>query len=326
MLPTVRIKGVLTEPEPMSTSFSARAESELLAPQLAALIERFTGSDGAHSTAIEGLTLYRFSRLGQPFHGVYQPSLCLIGQGRKVVMLGEERFCYDPAHFLLTSVDLPVESHIIEATPRAPYLSLQLDIKPEKIGALIAEIELPILPVKPTPARGLSVGCMDAPLLDASLRLLRLLEQPQHIGALAPLVVREISYLLLVGEEGAKLRRIAALNGQAQGIGAALDWLKTHFAEPFRLEEIARRAHMSRSGFHQHFKAVTAMTPLQYQKQLRLQEARRLMLSEQTDANTACVRVGYESASQFSREYCRLFGQSPRRDIARLRSSGAHAE
>ncbi len=305
----------------MSTFPSALDESELLAPQLAALIERLTGSDGAHSTAIEGLTLYRFSRLGQPFHGVYQPSLCLIGQGRKVVMLGEERFCYDPARFLLTSVDLPVESHIIEATPRAPYLSLQLDIEAEKIGALIAGGDLPDTPATPAPARGLSVGCVDAPLLDASLRLLRLLEQPQHIGALAPLVVREISYLLLVGAEGAKLRRIAALNGQAQGIGAALDWLKTNFAAPFRLEEIARRAHMSRSGFHQHFKAVTAMTPLQYQKQLRLQEARRLMLSEHTDAATACYRVGYESASQFSREYRRLFGQSPRRDIARLRNS-----
>ena len=304
----------------MSNSPPTRAESELLAPQLAALIERLTGSDGTHSTAIEGLTLYRFSRPGQPFHGVYQPSLCLIAQGRKVVMLGPERFHCDAGHFRLTSVDLPVESHIIKATPRAPYLSLQLDIAPEKLSALIAGNDLPDTPAKPAPERGLSVGCVDAPLLDANLRLLGLLEQPQHIGALAPGIVHEICYRLLTGPQSAKLRHIAATSNHDQGIGAALDWIKNNFTEPFRIEEIARRAHMSRSGFHQHFKAVTAMTPLQYQKRLRLQEARRLMLSEQTDANTACFRVGYESASQFSREYGRLFGESPRRDIARLRA------
>ncbi len=303
----------------MQTSLSARAESEHLAPPLAALIERLTGSDGAHSTAIEGLTLYRFSRLGQPFHGLYQPSLCLIGQGRKVVLLGPERFHYDAAHYLLTSVDLPVESHIIEATPRAPYLSLQLDIEPVKIGALLAGGELPDAPAKLAPARGLSVGCVDASLLDANLRLLRLLEQPQHIGALAPGIIHEIYYRLLAGPQNARLRHIAATSSHAGGIGAALDWLKANYAQPFCIEEIARRAHMSRSGFHQHFKAVTAMTPLQYQKRLRLQEARRLMLSDETDAATACFRVGYESASQFSREYRRLFGESPRRDIARLR-------
>ena len=310
----------------MLSSLAAHAESKLLAPPLAALIERLTGSDGAHSTAIEGLTLYRFSRLGQPFHGVYQPSLCLIGQGRKVVLLGPERFGYDAAHYLLTSVDLPVESHIIEATPRVPYLSLQLDIEPAQIGALLAGGELPNAPAKLAPARGLSVGEVDAPLLDASLRLLRLLEQPQHIGALAPGIVHEICYRLLAGPQNARLRHIAATSNHGQGVGAALDWIKTNYAEPFCIEEIARRAHMSRSGFHQHFKAVTAMTPLQYQKKLRLQEARRLMLSEHTDAASACYRVGYESASQFSREYRRMFGEAPRRDIARLRSCGAGAE
>ena len=307
---------------------------------LAALMENLTVRDGAHQTALEALTLFRYSRPGAPFHGIYQPSLCLIAQGRKVVMLGEELFQYDPARFLLVSVDLPISSQIIEATPQSPYLSLQLRLDPSAIGAMLGELDLPDTPDKaksakphsvkpnpdapksdcPTSARGLSVGSLDAGLLDAVLRLVRLLEQPQHVAALAPLAVREICYRLLMGDQGAKLRRIAAFDGQTRGIGVALDWLKANYAEPFRVDEIASRAHMSRSGFHQHFKTVTAMTPLQYQKQLRLQEARRLMLSEATDAATACFRVGYESASQFSREYRRLFGESPRRDIARLRA------
>ena len=287
--------------------------------ELAALIEKFTGRDGAHQTVFAALTLFRFSHPGQPFHGVYEPSLCLIAQRSKIVMLGEDLFQYDPTQFLMASVDLPISSQIIEATPQKPYLSLQLRFAPADISAMLDKLDLPDAPAKQAPARGLSVGCLDVPLLDAVLRLVRLLEQPQHMAALAPLAVREICYRLLVGAQGAKLRRIAALGGQAQGIGGALDWLKENYAQPFRIDEIARRAHMSRSGFHQHFKAVTAMTPLQYQKQLRLQEARRLMLSESNDAATACFRVGYESASQFSREYSRLFGESPRRDIARLR-------
>ena len=289
--------------------------------EFAQLMERLTGRDGEHETAIPALTLYRYSQFAQPFHGVYKPALCLIAQGRKIVLLGDETLQYDPAHYLLSSVALPVATHILEASPQTPYLGLELDFDPQQIGAIIAETELPACFEDGEPVRGLSVGCLDAPLLDAVLRLLRLSERPQHIGALAPLIVREISYLLLVGEQGDKLRRIATLNGETRGIGAALSWLQANFSEPFRIEEIARRAHMSRSGFHSHFKAVTAMTPLQYQKQLRLQEARRLMLSEQTDAATACSRVGYESASQFSREYRRLFGEAPRRDIARLRAN-----
>ena len=296
-----------------------------LSAELAALVERFAGGDGAHPTAIDALTIYRFSRPTQPFHGVYRPALYLIAQGRKLVMLGDETFSYDPSHFLLSAVELPVATHTLEATPQTPYLGLQLELDPRDIGALIAQTELPNPRGKPETVRGLSVGCINAPLLDAVTRLLRLLEQPQHIGALAPLIVREISYLLLTGEQGDQMHLIAAMNSETRGIGAALDWIKTNFAEPFRVDEVARRAHMSRSGFHQQFKAVTAMTPLQYQKRLRLQEARRLMLSERADAATACFRVGYESASQFSREYRRMFGDAPHRDIARLRRVGFEA-
>ncbi len=237
-------------------------------------------------------------------------------------MVGEDALRYDSSRFLLGTVELPVVSYIAEAMPNRPYLSLQLELDSAQIGALLAQTDLPIAPAPPAPVRGLSVGCVDAPLLEATIRLLRLLERPQHLAALAPLAVQEMLYLLLVGEQGAKLRRIATQSGETQGIVAAIRWLKDNYAQPCRIEEIARRAHLSRSGFHQQFKAVTAMSPLQYQKQLRLQEARRLMLSEEADATTASLRVGYESASQFSREYRRLFGQSPRRDIARLRAAG----
>lgn len=287
--------------------------------ELARLIERFTLRDGAHPTPLTALHLFRFSASGDPAHHVYEPTLCLIAQGSKHVMLADELYRYDPAHFLLTTVDLPVVTQIIAATPQVPYLSLSLGIDIGQLGALIAEMKPPTAPGTAHSGRGIAVGCLDAPLLDAFVRLLRLLDSPQHIEVLAPLIVREILYLLLVGEQGAKLRRIAFQRGERQGIAEAIHWLKSHFALPLRIEEIAREVHMSPSGLHHGFKAVTAMSPLQYQKQLRLQEARRLMLGDALDAATAGLRVGYESPSQFSREYRRLFGDSPRRDIARLR-------
>lgn len=309
-------------------SFDERLERHSPAPQreLATLIERFTPRDGAHPTMLAPLHLFRFSAPGGLAHHIYQPTLCLIAQGSKRVMLADELYHYDPAHFLLTTVDLPVASQIIEATPQAPYLSLSLDIDIGQLGALIAEMKPPSAPATNRSGRGIAVGCLDAPLLDAFVRLLRLLDSPQHIAVLAPLIMREIFYLLLMGEQGAKLRRIAFQRGEKQGIAEAIYWLKSHFAEPLRIEEIARAVHLSPSALHHGFKAVTAMSPLQYQKQLRLQEARRLMLGDALDAHTASLRVGYGSASQFSREYHRLFGDSPRRDIARLRGSGHQLE
>lgn len=297
-------------------------EDQRLPPQaeLACLIERFTKGDGPNSTAIAPLHLFRYHKPQELLHSVFKPVVCLVAQGSKRVTLGGEMYVYDPTHFLLVTVDLPVASQVIEATPRAPYLSLALDIDAGQIGALMAEM-LPPAPARAARGRGISIGCTDAPLLDAFTRLLRLLDCPQHIGVLAPLIVREIFYLLLMGEQGDHLRRVAL--GQSEpGIVQALHWLKHHFAEPLRIENIARQAHMSPSAFHHSFKALTAMTPLQYQKQLRLQEARRLLLGDDIDAATAGLRVGYESASQFNREYHRLFGDSPRRDIARLRGAG----
>ncbi len=298
--------------------------SEVLAhePQqseLAALVERHTRRDGTHPTAVASLQLFRSSVRLAPVYGLYEPSLCLIAQGSKRVMLGEEAYGYDPSRYLLVSADLPVVAHVNEAAPQSPYLSLSLGINPEQIASLIAETDLPTASGRLASGRGISVGCIDPPLLDAVTRLVRLLETPRHIAVLAPLVVREILYLMLVGQAGASLRRMALAGGERQEISTALQWLKAHFAEPLRIENLARQAHMSPSVFHHHFKAVTAMTPLQYQKRLRLQEARRLMLGEAVDSGTAGLRVGYESPSQFSREYRRLFGESPRRDMARLR-------
>jgi len=294
--------------------------------ELAALIDRLTPSDGTQETAIAPLKLYRASAPWEPIHGVYKPSLCLIAQGNKQVMLGESVYLYDPSHFLLVAVDLPVISQVAEATPEEPYLSLSLDIDPHQVSALVTELDLPKAPALPaleTVAvnRGIGVGCLDALLRDTLIRLLRLLDTPQHVPVLAPLIEREILYLLLASEQGAALRRIAFAGSEMEGIVKALHRLKHCFAEPLRVEDLARGSHMSPSVFHQHFKAVTALTPLQYQKRLRLQEARRLMLGEAVDAATAGFQVGYESPSQFSREYHRLFGDSPRRDAARLRES-----
>lgn len=289
--------------------------------ELAALIDRRTPRDGTHSTAIAALNVYRASAPLEPIHGVYKPSLCLIARGSKQVMLGESVYLYDSSHFLLVSVDLPVISQVAEATSEEPYLSLSLDLDPMQISALVTDLSLPRAPSSPILERGIAVGCMDALLSETVVRLLKLLDTPQHIPTLAPLIEREILYLLLASEQGAALRRMAFAGGEMEGVIKALHRLKDCFAEPLRVEDLAREAHMSVSMFHQHFKAVTALTPLQYQKRLRLQEARRLMLGESVDAATASFQVGYESPSQFSREYLRLFGDSPRRDAARLRES-----
>ncbi len=288
--------------------------------ELAALIDCLTPHDGTHETAIAPLKLYRSSTPLKAIHGVYKPSLCLIARGSKQVMLGGNVYLYDPSHFLLVAVDLPVISQVVEATPEEPYLSVSLDIDPRQISALVTELSLPEAPIPLSAERGIGVGCLDALLRDTLIRLLRLLESPQHVPVLAPLIEREILYLLLASELGATLRRMAFAGSEMEGIAKALHRLKHGFAEPLKVEALAREVHMSVSVFHQHFKAVTALTPLQYQKRLRLQEARRLMLGEAVDAATAGLRVGYESPSQFSREYRRLFGEAPRRDMARLRA------
>ncbi|TSC25185.1 AraC family transcriptional regulator [Corallococcus sp. Z5C101001] len=285
---------------------------------LVALMERHVPTDGLHTTAIPRVVLIRASTPTLPLHTLHEPALCIVAQGRKQVLLGEELYVYGPDQCLVASVDLPVTGQVVEATPSAPYLCFRLDLEPGQLGSLMMEAELDA-PGAEDGVRGLALGPVGAPLLDATVRLLRLLDTPRDIPVLAPLVIREILYRLLAGENSERLRRIAVADSRRDSVTRAIHWLKEHYAAPLRIERLARAVHMSPSALHHHFKSVTAMSPLQYQKQLRLQEARRLMLAQAMDAAMAGHSVGYESPSQFSREYRRMFGAPPSRDIARLR-------
>ena len=285
--------------------------------KLASAIERRTADDGGFETAVPTLRLSRFSAPSDLTALVYEPSLCLVAHGAKEVLLADEAYRLDPAKSLLVSVDLPVAARVIEASPRHPYLAVRIALDTAVVGELLADgLTDPVIGL---PARGLAVTPVDAPLLDAVTRLVSLLDSPQDVGPLAPLVLREITYRLLTGPQGARLRQIVSAGAPAQRIARAIRWLKDHFADPLRVESLARHVRMSPSAFHLHFKAVTALSPLQYQKRMRLQEARRLMLGDGLDAAEAAFRVGYESPSQFSREYRRLFGAPPRQDVSALR-------
>ena len=281
--------------------------------RLVAAIERHTPPDGVCDTAVPGLLLARQLAPTDPIALVVDPSLCIVAQGAKEVFLAGETYRYDPAHSLLVSVDLPVSARVVEASHARPCLAVRLSFDLAVVGELLADC--PDAPPPGTLARGIDVRPVEPQLLDAVGRLVALLDAPRDIAALAPLVLREVTYRVLTGPQGPRLLQIAAAGAPAQRIARAVRRLKDHFADPLRVESLAREARMSLSGFHQHFKAVTGLSPLQYQKQLRLQEARRLMLGEGLDAAEAAFRVGYESPSQFSREYRRMFGAPPRRDV-----------
>lgn len=282
--------------------------------KLAAAIEQHTGVDGAFDTAVSALKLYRSSAPTELAAVVYEPSLCIVAQGAKEVRLANETFRYDPAHSLLVSVDLPVVARVVEASRSRPCLVVRITLDLPMVGELLAD-GLVAAPLG-SPTRGLDVGPVDPPFLDAVARLVGLLDSPQDIAPLAPLVLREITYRVLTGPHGSRLRQIASAGAPTQRVARAIRWLKEHFADTLRVESLAKHVRMSPAAFHLHFKSVTAMSPLQYQKRLRLQEARRLMLGEGLDAAEAAFRVGYESPSQFSREYRRMFGAPPRRDVA----------
>jgi AraC-like DNA-binding protein len=289
--------------------------------ELANLIRRHVTCESTLQTAIEPLHLVRYDHSSESFPSLAQPALCILANGSKEVRLGDECYVYDPLNYLVVSVAMPISGRILEARPDNPSLSVRLDIDPVEINALIADSH----PLGPPPGRlsgrGLYVERMDSPLLDAVLRLVRLLDTPEDIGMLAPLVRREILYRLLRGQQGHRLYEIAMSNSQTHRVSHAITWLNTHFQQPLRIDELAREVNLSVSTLHHRFKAVTSMSPLQYQKQLRLQEARRLMLNHGLEASAAGYRVGYESPSQFSREYSRLFGAPPRRDLTRLRET-----
>jgi len=285
---------------------------------LAKSIARWTDKPDRIMTAIPELSFFRRDEPTQTASAMYEPSICLTTQGAKRVMLGDDIYVYDAHHFLITSVDLPTVVQIIEASPDKPFLGLILKLDQREISQLMVDSNLPP-PRLQQSSRGMATGEVTLPLLTAFQRLIDLLVEPKDIPILAPIIQREIFYRLLVSDQGARLRQMASAGSQSHQIARAIDWLKGHFTKPLRIDDLATQVHMSTSTFHHHFRALTAMSPLQYQKWLRLNEARRLMLTERLDATTAAFQVGYESPSQFSREYGRLFGNSPLRDITSLR-------
>jgi len=263
------------------------------------------------------LTLHRWTHPTEPASYTLEPSICLIAQGEKHVFLRDESYVYDPNSYLITSVGLPLIANIVTASKAHPYLGLSMEFDREMVAQLMVDRNLP-LNAKCHSGRGLAVSHISQPLIDAFERLLKLLQTPADIPILAPLIQKEIVYRLLVSEQGFRLRQTTVAGGQGHQITRAIDWLRKHYIERLRVEELANQIGMSVSSFHQHFRELTAFTPVQYQKRLRLNEARRLMLTEQYDATTASFQVGYESPSQFSREYARLFGEPPSRDIRKM--------
>ena len=301
----------------------AEREAERLQANREELVERIGRAMREDGTAqpLKGLHLYRRSSPLELLHGVSEPSVAVIAQGSKEVLLGENRYRYGPSQYLLATVELPTIRRVLEASKERPYLSLRLELAPTLVGSVMLEAGHSSHSSLPGEAsvRGIDVSLLDANLLDAFVRLVRLLDSPAETQVLLPLITREIVYRLLRGEQGGRLRHLAILGGYTPHIARAVGRLRQDFDQPLRIERLARELGMSVSGLHHHFKAVTAMSPSQFQKQLRLQEARRLMLSEDLDAASAAYRVGYQDASHFNREYKSLFGVPPMRDVQRLR-------
>jgi AraC-like DNA-binding protein len=287
------------------------------------LLERMARAlpgEGARE-ALEGLFLARLTRPTESPLALYQPALCFVVQGGKQVLVGEEVLRYDPGHYLLFTVDLPVIFRVEEASEERPYFGMRLDLDPTLVASVMMEAGAETRKGDAS-IKAIGVNSVDADLLDAVVRLVRLAHKPGEQKILAPLIKREIVYRLLAGGEGARLGHlVASSRGDTRRISRAIGRLRERYNEPLKIDEVARELGMSVSGFHHHFKSVTSMSPLQFQKQIRLQEARRLMLGEELDAASAGHRVGYEDPAYFSREYKKLFGAPPQRDIARLRST-----
>jgi AraC-like DNA-binding protein len=286
------------------------------------LVERIARKiriDGGIET-LKGVHLFRASSLREPVHGVVVPSVCMIAQGSKEVHLGDSHYRYDPFHYLLATIELPSVSRVLEASKERPYLSLRVNLDPSLVGSVMVETGQTFPPGQ-TDMRAINVSPLDGDLLDPFVRLLRLLDMPEEARILQPLITREIIYRLLRGSQGARLRHLAILGGYVPHIARAVEHIRQEFDQPLHIEQLAQELGMSVSGFHHQFKAVTAMSPLQFQKRLRLQEARQLMLGENLEAAHVAYRVGYHDASHFNREYKNLFGVPPIQDVQRLRES-----
>lgn len=265
-----------------------------------------------------GLFFNRVSQTDELVYAVAQPCLCVIAQGSKEVLLGDRCYRYDPAHYLITTMELPLSGRVVEATLEKPYLSLRLLLDPSTVTSVLAESGYEAEPSESN-LTGLDVRELSENLLDAVLRLVRLLDDPLEYQVLAALTTKEIVFRLLMSNQGSRLRHVARLGGQSSRMVRAIQMIRDRFDQPIRIENLASELCMSVSSFHSHFKSATSMSPLQFQKQLRLQEARRLLLDENSDAAQAGFRVGYEDAAQFNREYKRHFGRPPKTDVQRMR-------
>jgi len=287
-------------------------ERKELADRISSILE----SDGILEI-LPGITLARSSVQTHPHHSVFTPAFCVIAQGSKQVFLGDEKLKYDTGHYLISTIDLPIVSYVLEASEEMPYLSFRLDLEPSLIADVLMECGIELK--GGSSIQAMDVREIDVDLLNAVVRAVRLPDKPGEEKMLLPSIKREIVYRLLKGNQAARLTHLLS-GGEDRRISKAIENLREHFDRPLRIETIARDLGMSVSGFHHHFKSVTAMSPLQFQKQIRLQEARRLMLGEDLDAASAGFRVGYDDPSHFSREYKKTFGAPPQRDIAKLRN------
>lgn len=290
--------------------------------ELASLISRFIGENNHLNTQIPGLRLSRWTQPTPPTSYTLNSSLCLIAQGKKHVLLGDDSFIYDDNHFLISSVDVPITANIMEASEDKPYLGVLMDLDLQEISQLISDSEISFSVYKEAD-KSIAVGNLSETLEDAFIRLLKLLDEPASIKVLAPVIKREIFFRLLTTEQGKRLYQLVSSGSHSHQISKAIDWLKHNFVKPLSVSELASYTGMSKSAFYTHFRSMTSMTPLQFQKRLRLSEARRLMLTENLDATATTFKVGYESPSQFSREYSRLFGAPPAKDIKALKEANA---
>jgi len=293
--------------------------SQLLT-ELAIKISNSLGTLGVRATEVPGLMLYRCTAPTAPSPCTYEPSLLVIAQGRKQVNLGQTSYVFGQSRFLLTSLELPAVSRVIAASEKAPYLAFFLKLDISAVRDILNTEEVHV-PDTTSGMRGMAIGVTTVDLVNSCSRMMDLLDAPQDIPFFAKLVQREIIYRLLQGSQGARLRAIATLGDQSHRTAKAVAWLRSNYEKPLCVEQLATIAGMSRSTLHHHFRALTAMTPLQFQKRLRLHAARRRMLTGEVDAASAAFEVGYESPSQFNREYRRFFGKPPMRDIKALRDS-----
>lgn len=304
-------------------NLKAQREAQRLQASQEELVERVTqiARAGDVIQPIKGLYVGCVAVPLQKVHGVLKPSFCITAQGSKELILGDNHYRYDPFHYLLTTLELPCIGQVLEASREHPYLGLNLELDPQLVSSVM--IETGHYPSRRTvgDTRAINVSRLDANLSDAVVRLVRVLDAPAEAPILMPWIMREIIYLLLKGDQGGRLRHLTLMGGYMPAIAQAVQRIRQGFDQTLRIEELAEELGMSVSGFHYHFKAVTAMSPLQFQKQLRLQEARRLMLSENFDAASAAYRVGYNNAAYFNREYKSVFGNPPMRDVQQLRET-----